>query len=794
MNADDPVTDRDVPRGGMRVLYAEDNPQDADLTRVHFAEHAPDFVLQIVTTGEACLAQVQRHAPDLLLLDHHLPDTDGTELLKAVLGNAPNLPVVMLTGSGDETLVVRVLRLGAAHYVPKQGPYLDALPDLLSDVLAAHQRKQGRGLQSARTLQRVLYVEHLAMDIELTLGHFSDNAPHFRLDVVRSCTDALARLAAPQPYDAALIDLRMPDMSGLDFVREAQRRRLRLPPFIIISGNGDEETALATLQLGAADYVVKREGHLDQLGYRLAQAIAQDRLNRVNDQLRIELGRRQEVEEALRAHQVELELQNDELQRTQLELDAARARYFDLYDLAPVGYCTLSDQGLFLQTNLTAATLLGTPRGALLRQPISRFVVKEDQDTYYLHRKRLVDSGQPQSFELRLLRADGRRLWAHLATTAARDDSGAPVLRLVLNDVSERHETEDRLRERMQEFRTLAEAMPQIVWITRPDGWTTYFSPQWMDYTGLSLAESLGHGWNKPFHADDQQRAWDAWQHATDTAGTYSVECRLRRADGAYRWWLIRGVPLRADDGSILKWFGTCTDIHDLKLGEARLQWSLQEKDALLKEVHHRVKNNLQIIHSLLRLENQRQALPAVQQVLQAMQGRIQAMAALHETLYRAGNLAALDLGAYLERLATQAYRALACGPGEVQLQLELASVPVGLDQAVPCGLLVNELVSNSLKHGFADGRSGTLRVELKMLDGGTLQLCVSDTGAGLPADFADRRSSGLGLQLVADLAGQIGGRLEIGPGPGAVFSVRFTSELAAEIATEAAVSAGASA
>ena len=272
--------------------------------------------------------------------------------------------------------------------------------------------------------------------------------------------------------------------------------------------------------------MTRREGYLVQLSARLAQAIAQGRLNRVNDQLRTELARRKEVEETLRVHQVELELQNEEMRRVQVELDASRGRYFDLYDLAPMGYLTLSEQGLILQANLTAATLLGTPRGALVRQPISRFVVPDDQDAFYLQRKRLLDNGEPQSFELRLLRADGSRFWAHLATTVARNEAGAPVLRLVLNDVSKRHQTEDTLRESMQEFRILAEAMPQIVWITRPDGWNIYFNPQWMDYTGLTLEESLGHGW------------------------------------------LIRGVPVRDTAGAILKWFGTCTDIHDLKMAE----------------------------------------------------------------------------------------------------------------------------------------------------------------------------------------------------------------------------------
>ena len=142
-----------------------------------------------------------------------------------------------------------------------------------------------------------------------------------------------------------------------------------------------------------------------------------------------------------------------------------------------------------------------------------------------------------------------------------------------------RDELELRVQERTEqlansekEFRLLAEAMPQIVWITGADGWNIYFNQQWVDYTGLTLEESYGHGWNKPFHPDDQQRAWDAWQNAVTRNGTYSLECRLRKADGTYRWWLIRGVPVIDEKGEISKWFGTCTDIEEIKRKEEAVQ------------------------------------------------------------------------------------------------------------------------------------------------------------------------------------------------------------------------------
>jgi two-component system, NtrC family, sensor kinase len=138
----------------------------------------------------------------------------------------------------------------------------------------------------------------------------------------------------------------------------------------------------------------------------------------------------------------------------------------------------------------------------------------------------------------------------------------------IFDNITTRKLAEKALSKSEEEFRTLADSMPQIVWITRADGWTVYFNQQWMDYTGLTLEESLDLGWNKPIHPDDQKAAWEAWQKATATAGIYSIESRLRRADGTYRWWLVRGVPLKDAAGNIVKWFGTCTDIDDMKVAE----------------------------------------------------------------------------------------------------------------------------------------------------------------------------------------------------------------------------------
>ncbi|MBK9442400.1 MAG: PAS domain S-box protein [Comamonadaceae bacterium] len=219
---------------------------------------------------------------------------------------------------------------------------------------------------------------------------------------------------------------------------------------------------------------------------------------------------------------------------------------------------------------------------------------------------------------------------------------------------------------------------------------------------------------------------------------------------------------------------GVSRDISQREADKQALQASLHEKEALLKEVHHRVKNNLQIISSLIRLEAGRSHQEEVQSVLGDMQGRIRSMALLHELLYRSQSLAQIDMGQYLRQLASQVFSANVPKRAPVDLTLDITPVSVTLDQAIPCGLLANELITNALKHGFPGEHSGGVRVEFCPVDAlSRWCLTISDSGVGLPDDFESKRQASLGLQLASGLANQLGGELCVGPG--ARFSVSFS-------------------
>jgi two-component sensor histidine kinase len=198
-----------------------------------------------------------------------------------------------------------------------------------------------------------------------------------------------------------------------------------------------------------------------------------------------------------------------------------------------------------------------------------------------------------------------------------------------------------------------------------------------------------------------------------------------------------------------------------------------EEKDLLLREIHHRVKNNLQVITSLLSLQSNKVSDPKTRALLRESQNRVRAMAMVHETLYRSDDLHAVDCAEYVRALAGPLYQSYGLKPGAVELRIQVPpGTRISLETATPFGLIVNELISNALKHAFPDGRKGEILVKLEPLGESSYRLLVWDDGIGFPPDLEPRRTQSLGLRLVEALAEQVDGTVRLTRGYGTKFEV----------------------
>ncbi len=247
------------------------------------------------------------------------------------------------------------------------------------------------------------------------------------------------------------------------------------------------------------------------------------------------------------------------------------------------------------------------------------------------------------------------------------------------------------LQESDLRFRTLADAFPHMVWSTLPDGFHDYYNARWYEFTGVPEGSTDGELWSGMFHAEDQQRAWDRWRHCLETGEPYEIEYRLRHRSGEYRWVLGRAMPMHDQDGQIVRWMGTCTDIHE--------QMAIAEQNEILgRELSHRIKNIFSVIGGLIGLSARRQ--PAHREFASELQGRISALSRAHELVRPHSEHSRPQIEA--ESLRALLVDILCPYPAMAEGRIRIAGDDVRIDDrgATPIALLIHELATNALKYG----------------------------------------------------------------------------------------------
>lgn len=452
----------------------------------------------------------------------------------------------------------------------------------------------------------------------------------------------------------------------------------------------------------------------------------------------------------LHVHQIELEMQNEELRRAQVELDHERARYIDLYDQAPVGYFTLSDQGLIQQANLTAAALLGLPRNELVNQRISRFILQEDQDVYYLLRQQLLKSGEPQSRELRMLKKDGTPFCAQLAATVAHDADGVRMQRVVLNDITERRRSEENLRIAATAF----EAQEGII-VTDANNVILRVNRAFTRMSGYSAEEVVGKT-PRLMRSERQSKGfYAAMWHGIKTTGSWQGDLWNRRKNGEEFPEHLSITAVKDEGGKVTHYVGYLVDATHSQLQEQqRLLNEAAHRDMLVREVHHRIKNNLQGILGILRkFANQH---PETADPMHHAISQVQTISVIHGLQGRAVTSAVL-LCELIHAIANE-IQALWQTPIQLAKASEWLQHVIAEDEAVPIALVINELVLNAVKHG-GQAHGGVRIVLQKGSRPEVVQIKITNSGQ-FASDSMHNGSSHSGLHLISALMPNHGARI----------------------------------
>lgn len=512
----------------------------------------------------------------------------------------------------------------------------------------------------------------------------------------------------------------------------------------------------------------------------------------------------QKVHELL-VHQIELEMQNDELRSAQEELEEARARYLDLYDLAPVGYCTLDEDGLIREANLTAAGMFGVPRGALVNRPITRFIHRDGQDTYYLYKRQLFETGEQQSFELQITNGDGTFFWASLAANVMQDTHGELKCRITISDITERKLAEEALRENERLLRAVMEGTDDPVFLKDCESRMLVANAATERTYGTSVI-----GKTVMDYFQDKELAKVALENdrrVLKLGRALEAEETVPTVDGI-RTFLVRKSPWRDAKGKVMGLIGIARDITDRKAMETELRRTAEElerKDRLVTDFFINISHELKTPITLIKL-----ALEIIESYLQkpklnraGMMGRTAIMKQNANRLSRlVGNIlditkidagfmepkfACADIVGLIHDLVDSMESFAQKKELKIEYKSSVKAKPIMTDSQIVERVILN-LVSNAIKHTQEGGCIQISCTDMKS----SIVVSVKDNGEGIPDEkkpiIFDRfrqvntsltRSSegtGIGLSLTKALVELLRGRIwfESALGVGSEFIVEL--------------------
>ena len=441
-----------------------------------------------------------------------------------------------------------------------------------------------------------------------------------------------------------------------------------------------------------------------------------------------------------------------------------------LFEHASQGILMADRQGLIVQANEMIEELFGYTRAELQGQPVEMLLPQRFRSEHVHHRASYVAAPRPRpmglSQELSAHRKDGSEFPVEISLSHIVTKQGGLAVAFV-SDITVRKRAEAALRESEARFQAFMDNSPALKFIKDEQGNVIWINRAFERFFRASARFATVSGHEMTLAAERQMA--DALKAAAPNQPQEIIET-VRNESGDERQFLSFRFKFRgAADQEMLG--GILIDITERQQAQEETRVALIEKTVLLKEVHHRVKNNLAVVSSLLAMQAEK-AKGSAARALSDSQHRVQSMALVHEYLYGSEQLDRLNFKDYATKLAAEMAFAFDAAARGVQLRVEAESIELDLDRAIPCGLILNELISNALKYAFPGNGAGEVVVEVRTLENGRFLMAVTDNGIGLAEEWDWRNAPSLGLRIVLMLTSQLDGAIELARGPGTRFEL----------------------
>jgi PAS domain S-box-containing protein len=451
-------------------------------------------------------------------------------------------------------------------------------------------------------------------------------------------------------------------------------------------------------------------------------------------------------------------------------------RFRSLFENATVGLYRTTPGGRIIMANPTLVRMLGYFH---FKQLSVRNLKENGFEPSYSRlqfMERIEKEDEIKGLEAAWKRRDGTIIYVRESVKAIRDRDGRTLYyEGTVEDITERKRAEQVLEESERRFRTIIETAQEAIFLKDRDLRYTLVNPAMAALFGAPAADLIGRTDAELFGREDAVGI--AADDRRVLAGEIVREERSRSVQGKTYIFSITKVPMRNETGETTGICGIAHDMTERKQMEEALRLSLQEKEVLLKEIHHRVKNNMQIVSSILNLQAGSVKDPAALECLRGSQSRIRSMALVHEKLYRSSDFSRIDFGEYVRSLVTALFQSCRTDSNQVRLDFKAEAVFLDINTAIPCGLVTNELIVNALKYAFPEGRSGVVKIRLRPLGKDEYRLVISDNGVGFPKDLDFRNTESLGMQLVTLLVGQLDGTIDLKRKGGTTFDIVFKEQ-----------------